>query len=217
MSTPAPYDGSLPDDGTTTPMAEPGIVTPEAVVLSFETAGVGSRLIAQVIDLAIQSAAGLLIAGGAAGLGATSIGLAGVYFGLFLVAFGYPIASETLWRGRTVGKAVMGLRVVTVEGAPIRFRHALVRGALGLLDFWATGGGAAVLCILATRRNQRLGDLVAGTLVVRERTAAHALAAVTFWVPQGWEPYAAGPAFAHHRGLAGRGLLDQHRGHPRWI
>jgi uncharacterized RDD family membrane protein YckC len=172
-------------------MAEPGIVTPEAVVLSFETAGVGSRLIAQVIDLAIQVPAGLLIAGGAALLGATSIGLAGVYFGLFLVAFGYPIAMETLWRGRTVGKAVMGLRVVTVEGAPIRFRHALVRGALGLIDFWATSGGAAVLCILATKRNQRLGDLVAGTLVLRERRAAQALGAVTFWVPPGWEPYAA--------------------------
>jgi len=172
-------------------MAEPGIVTPEAVVLSFETAGVGSRLIAQVIDLAIQVAAGVLIAGGAALLGATSIGLAGVYFGLFLVAFGYPIAMETLWRGRTVGKAVMGLRVVTVEGAPIRFRHALVRGALGLVDFWATSGGAAVLCILATKRNQRLGDLVAGTLVLRERRSAQALGAVTFWVPPGWERYAA--------------------------
>jgi len=172
-------------------MTEPGIVTPEAVVLSFDTAGVGSRLVAQVVDLAIQVAAGLLIAGGGAVLGATSLGLAGVYFGLFLVAFGYPIASETLWRGKTVGKAIMGLRVVTVEGAPIRFRHALVRGALGLIDFWATSGGAAVLCILATKRNQRLGDLAAGTLVLRERSAARTLAAATFWVPPGWEGYAA--------------------------
>jgi RDD family len=98
---------------------------------------------------------------------------------------------ETLWRGRTIGKAVMGLRVVTVEGAPVRFRHALVRAALGLVDFYATSGGAAVLCILATKRNQRLGDLAAGTLVLRDRVPRQSLAAVTFSPPPGWEPYAA--------------------------
>ncbi len=168
-----------------------GIVTPEAVVLSFETAGVGSRIIAQAIDLAIQAVAALLVAGGGALFGATHLGLAPVYIGLFLVAFGYPIGLETLWRGRTVGKAVMGLRVVTVEGAPIRFRHALIRGALGLVDFWATSGAAAVLCVLATKRNQRLGDLAAGTLVLRERVSKQSLSSVTFWVPPGWEGYAA--------------------------
>jgi uncharacterized RDD family membrane protein YckC len=168
-----------------------GIVTPEAVVLSFDTAGVGSRIIAMAIDLSIQGAAALLIVGAAALFGATHLGLAGVYVGLFLVAFGYPIGLETLWHGRTVGKAVMGLRVVTVEGAPIRFRHALVRGALGLIDFWFTSGAAAVLCVLGTKRNQRLGDIAAGTLVLRERSSAPPLSAVTFWVPPGWEAYAA--------------------------
>jgi len=168
-----------------------GIVTPEAVVLSFETAGVGSRIIAAAIDLAIQATAAVLVIGAAALFGATHVGLAGVYVGLFLVAFGYPVAFETLWRGRTVGKAVMGLRVVTVEGAPVRFRQALVRGALGLIDFWFTSGAAAVLCVLATRRNQRLGDLAAGTLVLRERSSKQSLSAVTFWVPPGWEGYAA--------------------------
>jgi uncharacterized RDD family membrane protein YckC len=168
-----------------------GIVTPEAVVLSFETAGVGSRIVAGSIDLAIQATAALLIVGAAGLFGATHLGLAGVYVGVFLVAFGYPIGLETLWRGRTVGKAAMGLRVVTVEGAPVRFRHALVRGAVGLVDFWATSGAAAVLCVLGTKRNQRLGDLAAGTLVLRERTSKQSLSAVTFWVPPGWEGYAA--------------------------
>jgi uncharacterized RDD family membrane protein YckC len=172
------------------PVSE-GIVTPEAVVLSFDTAGVGSRIIAAAIDLAVQAVAALLIIGAAALFGATHVGLAGVYLGLFLVAFGYPIALESLWRGRTLGKAVMGLRVVTMEGAPVRFRHALVRGALGLVDFWFTSGAAAVLCVLATPRNQRLGDLVAGTLVLRERSSAQSLSAVTFRVPPGWEAYAA--------------------------
>ena len=172
-------------------MVEPGIVTPEAVVLSFETAGVGSRVVAQLIDLAIQLAAiGLVLLGGSR-LSGSPIGLAVDYFGVFLVVFGYPIALETLWRGRTVGKAAMGLRVVTVEGAPIRFRHALVRTALGLIDFYLTFGAGAVLCILVTKRNQRLGDIAAGTLVLRERTGARAVAAATFWVPPGWEGYAA--------------------------
>jgi uncharacterized RDD family membrane protein YckC len=172
-------------------MSEPGIVTPEAVVLAFETAGVGSRIVAAVIDLVVMLVAGVLIVGGAALFGGTHVGLAGVYIGLFLVAFGYPVGMETLWRGRTLGKAAMGLRVVTVEGAPIRFRHALVRGALGLVDFWATSGAGAVLCILVTKRNQRLGDLAAGTLVLRERATGESLSAMTFWVPPGWEGYAA--------------------------
>jgi uncharacterized RDD family membrane protein YckC len=168
-----------------------GIVTAEAVVLAFETAGLGSRMVAEVIDLAIQGAALLAVLIGAGALAHTHVGDAGVYFGLFAVAFVYPIAVETLWRGRSVGKAAMGLRVVTVEGGPIRFRHALIRGSFTLVDFWLTSGAAAILSVLLTRRNQRIGDLVAGTLVLRERTGAPAPWAATFAVPPGWEAYAA--------------------------
>ena len=112
--------------------------------------------------------------------------------GLFLIFFGYPIGCETLWDGRTVGKAALGLRVRTKEGAPVRFRHAAIRGALSLVDFWLTLGLAATLSVLLTRDSQRLGDLAAGTLVLRERTAASGTsAAFAFYPPPGWEPYAA--------------------------
>jgi uncharacterized RDD family membrane protein YckC len=170
-----------------------GIVTPEAVILEFETAGVGSRLIATVVDLAIRGALfGVLVVGTTViGTAVPQIGVAGLFVALFLVVFGYPIAFETLWRGRTPGKAAMGLRVVTVEGSPVGFRHVAVRALLGLVDFVLTGGGAAVLSVLITRRNQRLGDLVAGTLVIRERTGAAQPTAVTFWVPTGYESYTA--------------------------
>lgn len=168
-----------------------GIVTPEAVRLSFETAGVGSRVVAAVLDLATQGTALLILLLGLGLFGATAAGEAGLYFGLFAIMFAYPVAIETLWRGKSVGRAVLGLRVVTVEGGPIRFRHALVRGAMGLVDFWLTSGAAAVLSVLLTRRDQRLGDLVAGTLVVRERTGATAPSAATFSVPAGCEGYAA--------------------------
>lgn len=170
--------------------SEAGVVTPEAVVLEFETAGVGSRVVAALIDLGLQLLVFLAAIAASAVLGSTPFGLAGVFVFLFLIAFGYPIASETLWRGRTVGKLVMGLRVVTVEGGPERFRHALVRAALGLIDLWLASGAVAILTVLATRRNQRLGDLAAGTLVVRERTGARRPTPATFAVPPGWEAYA---------------------------
>lgn len=176
-------------------MVSDGIVTPEAVVLEFETAGLGSRLVAFTIDAFIQGA--LLIAFfvttafafdalGTAGW----VGLAFVYVSLFLILFGYGPVFETFWRGRTPGKAALGLRVVTTEGAPARFRHAAIRGALGLVDFWLLTGGVAVLAILFSRRNQRLGDLVAGTIVLRERTGARALIPVQFRIPLGFEDYA---------------------------
>jgi hypothetical protein len=94
-----------------------------------------------------------------------------------------------LWRGRTPGKAALGLRVVTTEGAPIRFRHALVRGVLGLVDFFVIGPEVGVLAVLLSRRDQRLGDMAAGTLVMRERSGARPTAPVAFGPPRGWEGY----------------------------
>lgn len=173
-----------------------GVVTPEAVVLEFETAGVASRLIGALIDVAIQMTLLFIVFFGVgalegAGLRLGGLAVAFVYIALFLVIFGYPTAFETLWRGRTPGKAALGLRVVTVEGGPIRFRHAAIRAILALVDVWATQGVVGVLSILLTRRNQRLGDLVAGTLVLRERTGAGRQRAVRFTAPPGLEPYVA--------------------------
>jgi hypothetical protein len=98
---------------------------------------------------------------------------------------------ETLWRGRTLGKAALGLRVVTREGAPVRFRHAAIRTLLGTVDFALASGFFAVVFVLFSRDNQRLGDMVAGTLVLRERSAATQLAPVSFEPPPGLESYTA--------------------------
>ncbi len=173
------------------------IVTPEAVVLAFEPAGVGSRALALALDLLVQLVA-LVLLGFVAGLGAIDglpegVATTIVVVALFLILIGYPVAFETLWDGRTLGKAAVGLRVRTMEGAPIQFRQATVRGLLGLVDFWLTSGAAAVLSVLLTKDSQRLGDLAAGTRVLRERSAAAAPAQpVNFVPPSGWEPYAAG-------------------------
>src|SRR5690606_15776731 len=147
----------------------------EAVVLEFDLAGIASRSLARALDALIQGA--LLFAlillvltgGGGDGAVAMVVTIAGVAF----VVLGYPIVVEVGMRGRSPGKAALGIRVVTVEGAPITARHAFIRSALGLVDFILVPGGmVAVLAALLTRRNQRLGDVFAGTMVLRERSAA---------------------------------------------
>lgn len=169
-----------------------GIVTPEAVVLEFDIAGVGSRILARLLDLVV-----LVVASWAASIAVFSVAasvpeLTVIVSILFtaMVLVGYPVISETAWRGRTVGKWAMGLRVVTVEGAPARFRHAALRGLIGLVEIWSSLGGIAVTSAVATRRSQRVGDLAAGTVVVRDRPARRRSMAVAFPPPPGWEAYA---------------------------
>ena len=173
----------------------PRLVTPEGVALELQTAGLGSRAVALLIDLAIQATVALAAVVALAGLsGAGEAGTAGVVVTLLIltaVVLGYPIAFETLWRGRTPGKAALGLRVVTTDGAPIRFRHAAVRGFLVLVDLYLTSGAGAVLSVLLSRDDQRLGDLAAGTLVLRQRSGAPAPRPASFSVPPGYESYAA--------------------------
>jgi uncharacterized RDD family membrane protein YckC len=189
--------GSPPNRGRTNQVRTNQVVTPEAVPLELETANIGSRFLAVVIDWAIQGATLLALGLGFAALAnATDLsigaGMAAALFFLlaFVVLWGYPAGMETLWRGRTIGKAALGLRVVTVEGAPVRFRHAAIRATLGIVDFLLTSGAGAVICTLLTRRSQRLGDVVAGTVVLRERTGLRAPVAVEFPVPAGLEAYA---------------------------
>jgi uncharacterized RDD family membrane protein YckC len=165
------------------------VVIPEAVPLDLETASIGSRFLALIIDWAIQGTllVVLLIIISNASLG--WLGTTVVLLLVFLIVWGYPVAMETLWRGRTVGKTAMGLRVVTREGGQIGFRHAAVRAALGLVDFALSSGAVAVICVLVTADNQRLGDMAAGTLVLRERTGLRRPTPTTFAPPVGLDAY----------------------------
>lgn len=171
-----------------------GIVTPEAVVLELETAGVASRVFAGLIDLAVQLAV-LFVVLVALALAMPSLGESGAVtvsaIAAAAVLMGYPVLLETWWRGRTVGKLALRLRAVTVEGAPIRLRHALLRMMGGLVDrLLPPGGITGALFVLGTRRHQRLGDLLAGTIVVREPERMALPAAVWFPVPRGMEVFA---------------------------
>jgi hypothetical protein len=106
------------------------------------------------------------------------------------VLVGYPVITETLTRGKTIGKSAAGLRVVRTDGGPIRFRHALVRGLAGFfVDFWGVGlfGAVAVIVSLSSRNSQRVGDMLAGTLVIRERIPEQSSAPVYMPPPlAGW-------------------------------
>ena len=76
---------------------------------------------------------------------------------------------ETATRGRSVGKMVMGLRVVSDDGGPERFRQALFRSLAGFVEIWTFFGGPAVICSLVSAKGKRIGDVFAGTVVISER------------------------------------------------
>jgi uncharacterized RDD family membrane protein YckC len=147
-------------------------VTGEAVALELRPAKLPSRALAVLLDLAVSMTAYLivtigLLAATAALDDAARIAVSIASFVLLLV--GGPIAVETLSHGRSLGKLAFGLRVVRDDGGPIRFRHALVRGAIGVVEILMTFGIIACIASLVSARGRRLGDVFAGTLVVRER------------------------------------------------
>ncbi|MER5944927.1 RDD family protein [Streptomyces sp. NPDC001904] len=148
------------------------LVTGEAVALELRPAKLPSRALAVLIDLAVAFAVYIavtmtIVAATASLDDAASAAVAVATFLLVLV--GVPIAVETLSRGKSLGKLACGLRVVRDDGGPIRFRHALVRGAVGVVEILMTFGVVACIASLVSARGRRIGDVVAGTLVVRER------------------------------------------------
>ncbi|WP_217242302.1 RDD family protein [Streptomyces sp. AC555_RSS877] len=151
------------------------LVTGEAVALELRPAKLPSRGLAVLIDLFVAVTAYVvvtiaLVAATASLDEAAQVALSIAAFLLVLV--GAPIAVETLSHGRSLGKLACGLRVVRDDGGPIRFRHALVRGAIGAVEILMTFGVVACIASLVSARGRRLGDVFAGTLVVRERVPA---------------------------------------------
>jgi uncharacterized RDD family membrane protein YckC len=150
------------------------IPTPEGVELQLVLAGLGSRLVATIVDVLIKGAVLLalwLIGDAAGGDEAGGFLVAGLLVASFFVSFGYDVAFETLASGRTPGKRAAGLRVVRLGGEPVGFVASAVRNLLRLVDGLPGIYAVGAVSVLFSRRNQRLGDLAAGTLVVRERRA----------------------------------------------
>ncbi len=147
------------------------IETPENVVLTYQLAGPAQRYIAYMIDLAIRLA---ILFGAWMVINMVGIVLPGTAIGIFLVimflnTWGYYTISEGFFKGQSIGKHVCGLRVIRDGGYPITFWPALLRNLVRSADaiiFYGIG----ITTMLLTRRFQRLGDLVAGTVVIQERS-----------------------------------------------
>ncbi|MET7869734.1 RDD family protein [Streptomyces cyaneofuscatus] len=157
------------------------LVTGDAVVLELRPARLPSRALAAAIDLAVVFCVFMLVSVvvGIASVTLDEAAVAAIGVALFLlVLIGGPIAVETLSHGRSLGKLACGLRVVRDDGGPIRFRHALVRGAMGAVEILMTFGVVASIASLVSARGRRLGDVFAGTLVIRERVTAKRSVAV---------------------------------------
>ncbi|MGA5566167.1 RDD family protein [Streptomyces platensis] len=149
-----------------------GLVTGEAVVLGLRPARLPSRGLAVAVDVAVAwvTYIGISLILVSATSSMDSAAVAAVSVAAFvLVQVGIPIVIETLSQGRSLGKLICGLRVVREDGGPIRFRHALVRGAMGAIEIVMTMGVVAAIASLVSARGRRLGDVFAGTLVIRER------------------------------------------------
>ncbi|HTW10986.1 MAG TPA: RDD family protein [Acidimicrobiales bacterium] len=170
------------------------LLTPEAVALDIPTASAGWRIAARAIDV-VASLVGfyiIVLIGAGAGTafgpnGGATLTLVLTLTGSFVLVALYPMLMETFCSGRTLGKLAVGLRVVRVDGGRISFGQATVRAAFGLVEVWATLGGLGTLFILLTRRDQRLGDMVAGTVVLRERRGRRELYPVALRPPPGCE------------------------------
>jgi uncharacterized RDD family membrane protein YckC len=151
------------------------IATPEGVSLELPLAGVGSRFVALLVDTVLQSliftaVIVLLVVTGAGDTAVFAI-RAIAFFGLIFL---YPVAFELAAGGRTPGKRWSSLRVMCADGSPVTFRASALRNMLRLVDILPGMYLVGAIAIFVTRSNQRLGDLAAGTLVVREPRAGRA-------------------------------------------
>ncbi len=174
------------------------LVSGEGVAFDLRRAGVGSRLVAASLDLALQLVELFVLLlfevtfmPGASGAAIAMI----VVLDLLLVLLAYPLLMEWLNRGRTLGKMAMGLRAVRDDGGPISFRQALVRSLCGLLIekpglLLPLSTCVGVLTLMLSSSSKRLGDMMAGTFVLNERSGpTRQLQPVEFYVPyplQGW-------------------------------
>jgi uncharacterized RDD family membrane protein YckC len=173
------------------PDTELVVSTPERVSFEYQVAGLGTRAIAQILDLLILSFvlgsvyfAALFI--GASGFDTVAYLLA--IIGSFVIVFGYFWACEAFWSGQTVGKKVFRLRAVGDRGEPMTFAQAGIRNIVRIVDFLPYAYGVGLVVLFTNGKGKRLGDLAAGTIVVKDSDA------VWLWQLPGGRPVAAPPA-----------------------
>lgn len=141
----------------------------EGIDLDLSLAGIGSRAVAYMVDLLLQFLA--LLAVSAVGPAFGDLGVAFYAVASFVILLGYPIVAEAFASGRTVGKALVRIAVVAADGTPITFLAAVIRNVVRLVDALPGSYFVGLAAVLVTQRNQRIGDLAAGTLVIHRGQA----------------------------------------------
>ncbi len=153
------------------PDSELVISTPERVSFEYQVAGLGTRAIAQILDLMILAGVliGVYFAAIAIGqAGADTIAYLIAVIGSFVIIFGYFWACEAFWSGQTIGKKVFRLRAVGDRGEPMTFFQAGIRNVVRIVDFLPYAYGVGLVVLFVNGKGKRLGDLAAGTLVVKD-------------------------------------------------
>lgn len=160
---------------TATPMLDTyrEVITPEGVPLQLAAAGPVPRALAWLIDLAVRLVALSILSIPLAFLGELGRGISMV--AMFLVLWAYPIVLEAAW-GQTLGKRIMGLRVVARDGAPVSWSAAIARNLLRTVDMLPFGYAIGLVSSLFDAHGRRLGDMVAATLVVHDSAPAQSAA-----------------------------------------
>jgi uncharacterized RDD family membrane protein YckC len=148
------------------------VVTGDAVVLDVQIAQLPVRALSAMIDVIvvfITYLIGVLLWASTLSQFDNALSAAVLIIFTVLALVGYPIAFETATRGRSLGKMALGLRVVSEDGGPERFRQALFRALAGVIEIWIFAGGPAVICSMLSPKGKRIGDIFAGTVVISER------------------------------------------------
>ena len=189
---------SAPSDAGSASLARDdreSLVTGEAVLLDLRTASFAVRMLSASIDGAIQLA---ILVGGIVGAVWVMAALdadegffaAGTLVMSVTAYVGYPVLCEMLLRGRSVGRLVTGTRVVREDGGPVHVRQSVLRAVTAMFEIWGTAGAVALTCSVLDRKSRRIGDLLAGTVVIQERMSAPRSQRIE--LPQELRPWAAG-------------------------
>ncbi len=152
------------------------IDTPEQITFDYDIADVGTRFMAIFIDSLIQYSIMFVLILGVAGPGRRMFESFGnewqtalILLFVFVIQFGYFIVFELLWNGQTPGKLAIKLRVIREDGRPLSPVDVLVRNLVRVIDFFPVAYSIGLITMVLNKRAKRLGDLAAGTLVVRVR------------------------------------------------
>ena len=157
------------------------IETPENLELRLPLAGMGPRCLALFLDVLLQGVAstvlfvlGFILIGVFTDIGSPADGpllfwiVVIILLCTLLIYIGYPIFFEMVWQGQTPGKRWVGIRVVSQYGLPLGLREVVLRNIFRMVDYFPSYGFVGLVSFLGTKYQQRVGDVVAGTIVIRE-------------------------------------------------